>query len=64
VVYNTTYQTGYGYQWSINHDPHDSKVISIRAIAYLSNGDSIEALCSAGELNVESLDGGSVSKYS
>ena len=67
VLYNhSIYQTGYRYQGrSIGSTwDNDSKVTSIGAIGYLSNGDSIQVRYSNGELNVDSLDSGAASKHS
>ena len=67
VLYNhSIYQTGYRYQGrSIGSTwDNDSRVTSIGAIGYLSNGDSIEARYSHGELNVDSLDTGFATRHS
>ena len=67
VLYNHhIYRTGYRYQGrSIGSTwDNDSTVTSVGAVGYLSNGDSIEARYSSGELNVDSLDSGAISKHS
>ncbi len=62
ILYNhSIYRTGYRYQGRVIGATwdNDSKITSIGLLGHLNNGDAVEARFSAGELNIDSIDGSS-----
>lgn len=67
VFYNhSIYQTGYRYEGRVIGATwdNDSKVFSLGALGYLSNGDQVELRYSEGDINRDSLNTGSATRHS